>query len=274
MYDKYINMESGFDMYMNSGYNNNRENKQSLIVKDDAGGKTFNLKLAEPLTIDSLSDIYLDSFTTYSIGTDHKSTDPNKQFFLLDIDQFDLRSISTNIKMNRKIIIPNEESTGGNTIKIHKGKKMNFVSNINPTKITNISGSITDMNGDTILQDTTLTINNAGSSENNQTLIFTSSNGKTLTVTANDSIPNESPFAVGSLFRVNSSGTAINNAATGIASILNSNSELGITATVDNNILTLSGTGGNPVTGTYIDANDAAINSPHFIAEFLIVNRK
>ena len=80
-------MESGFDTYMNSGYSNKRENKQSLIVKDDAPGKTFNLQLTEPLTIDSLSDVYLDSFTTYNLGTNHKSTEDHKQFFLLDIDQ-------------------------------------------------------------------------------------------------------------------------------------------------------------------------------------------
>jgi len=267
-------MESGFDMYMNSTYKNSRENCQTLLLKDDAPGKTFNLILSEPLIIDSLSDIYLDTFITYSIGSDHKSTDPNKQYFMLDIDQFDLRGVSTNIKMNRKIIIPNEEATGGKSIKVHKGKKMNFVCNINPTKLTNISGGITDMNGDSIFQDTTLTIVNAGSSENDQTLIFTGSNGKTLTVTANDSIINVSPFAIGPLFRVNSSGTAINNAAEGIAFILNSHTDLGITAVANNNILTLSGTGGHPVTGSYIDASNATSNSPHFLAEFLIVNRK
>ena len=103
-------MESGFDMYMNSTYKNSRENCQTLLLKDDAPGKTFNLILSEPLIIDSLSDIYLDTFITYSIGSDHKSTDPNKQYFMLDIDQFDLRGVSTNIKMNRKIIIPNEEA--------------------------------------------------------------------------------------------------------------------------------------------------------------------
>ena len=267
-------MESGFDTYMNSGYSNKRENKQSLIIKDDAPGKTFNLQLAEPLTIDSLSDVYLDSFTTYNLGTNHNSTEDHKQFFLLDIDQFDLRSVSTNTKMNRKIIIPNEEATGGATLKVHKGKKMNYVSSINPKKITNISGSITDTNGDSILQDTTLTIDNAGASENGQTLTFTDKDGKTLTVTANDSIVNASPFAIGSSFRVNSSGTAINNAAEGIDFILNSHSDLGITATRSNNVLTLTGTGGNPVTGNYITNNDATLNSPHFIAEFLIVNRK
>lgn len=267
-------MESGNDMYMNSNYSNPREKYQTLLLKDDAPDKTFNLKLSEPLIIDSLSDIYLDGFITYSIGTEHKTTDPNKQYFMLDIDQFDLRGVSTDIKMNRKIIIPNEEATGGKSIRVHKGKKMNFVCNINPTKLTNISGSITDMNGDSIFQDTTLTIVNAGSSENGQTLTFTGSNGKTLTVTANDSIINATPFAIGSLFRVNSSGTAINDAAEGIAFILNSHSELGITATVNNNILTLNGTGGNPVTGSYIDNNAATSNSPHFLAEFLIVNRK
>tara|TARA_Y100001970_G_scaffold255416_1_gene332100 strand:- start:1656 stop:2465 length:810 start_codon:yes stop_codon:yes gene_type:complete len=269
-------MESGFDTYMNSGYSNKRENKQSLIVKDDAPGKTFNLQLAEPLTIDSLSDVYLDSFTTYNIGTGHKSTEDHKQFFLLDIDQFDLRSVSTNAKMNRKIIIPNEEATGGATLKVHKGKKMNYVSSINPKKITNISGSITDTNGDSILQDTTLTIDNAGASENGQTLTFKNDKGFSKTITADTSITDAAPFSDGHSFRVNSSGTAVNNAAAGIENILNNllNTSLGITATRSNNVLTLTGTGGNPVTGTYITNNDATLNSPHFIAEFLIVNRK
>ena len=268
-------MDSGFDTYMNSGYSNKRENKQSLVVKDDAPGKTFNLQLAEPLTIDSLSDVYLDSFTTYNIGTDHKSTDPNKQFFLLDIDQFDLRSVSTNTKINRKIIIPNEEATGGATLKVHKGKKMNYVSSINPKKITNISGGITDMDGDYILQDTTLTIDNAGASEDGQTLIFTNAKGNSQTLTSTASgAPNASPYAAAQFFRVNSSGTAVNNAAEGIEHILNNTlTSLGITATRNNNVLTLTGTGGNPVTGTYI-TNDATLIQAHFIAEFLIVNRK
>ena len=33
MYDKYINMESGFDTYMNSGYNFDRTPKKTLLVK-------------------------------------------------------------------------------------------------------------------------------------------------------------------------------------------------------------------------------------------------
>ena len=269
-------MESGFDVFKNSRYNNERENKQSLVVKDDAPGKTFNLQLTEPLTIDSLSDVYLDSFTTYNLGTNHSSTKDHKQFFLLDIDQFNLRSVSTNAKINRKIIIPNEEATGGATLKVHKGKKMNYVSSINPKKITNISGSITDTNGDSIVQDTTLTIDNAGASEDGQTLIFTNADGnsQTLTSTASDA-PNGYPYSAAQYFRVNSSGTAVNNAAEGIEYILNNNlASLGITATRSNNVLTLTGTGGNPVTGTYITNNDATLNSPHFIAEFLIVNRK
>jgi len=270
-------MESGFDVssnWHNSNYSNNRETKQTLIVKDDASGSTFNLKLAETLIIDSLSDIYLDSFTTYSIGSSNVSTDPNKQFFLLNIDQFDLRSVSTDAKMNRKIVIPNEEATGGATIKVHKGKKMNFICNINPTKITNISGSITDMNGDSIMQNTTLTINNAGTSEDGQTLIIKDSNNNVRILVADKNVPDSTPYAVGVRFKIFSSGTPVNDAAAGIEYILNSDTEFGVSATRNNNVLTLTGTGGNAITGTYIDANDAATNSPHFIAEFLIVNRK
>ena len=44
--------------------------------------------------------------------------------------------------MSRSIIIPNEASA--TTTTIHKGKKMNYICSINPTKLSNISGSISD----------------------------------------------------------------------------------------------------------------------------------
>ena len=61
--------------YQNSGYNNERVSKQTLLVYlDDSTGGTnvlsgpndFSIKLTEPLRIDTLSEVYLDLFVTSS----------------------------------------------------------------------------------------------------------------------------------------------------------------------------------------------------------------
>ena len=61
--------------YQNSGYCNNREDKQILIGDMDDSDRgvslttspgTFSKTLHEPLKIDVLSDIYLDNFTTFN----------------------------------------------------------------------------------------------------------------------------------------------------------------------------------------------------------------
>ena len=48
-----------------------------------------------------------------------------------------------------KLIIPNEntEAAAPNTRKIHKGKKLNYVASINPSTLSKISGTITDLDG-------------------------------------------------------------------------------------------------------------------------------
>ena len=156
-------------MYQNPGYQFERRAKKTLIldviITDPTGGKgvappTFNLNLPESLIIDKLSDIYLDSFTTTRFkgnGGQHTSN----MGFLLKIDQFNIQSVvATNLsvtptsedttysnRVNSSIFIPNE-STGTSDVTdtvSHKGKKMNYVCSINPSKLTKISGSISDM---------------------------------------------------------------------------------------------------------------------------------
>ena len=68
-----------------------------MIIDNNIGHSTttFNLELREPLIIDKLSDIYLDSFTTFDclINTD---TSGAGMGFILDIDQFNIQNNSTN----------------------------------------------------------------------------------------------------------------------------------------------------------------------------------
>jgi hypothetical protein len=146
-------------LYQNTNYSFERRERKTLIldviIMDGASTTeppTFNLKLSEPLIIDKLSDIYLDSFISNKqiVNTD---TTTRYMAFILNIDQFNIQSVvATNLygsdlnnksfNMSRSIIIPNEASA--TTTTIHKGKKMNYICTINPTKLSNISGSISD----------------------------------------------------------------------------------------------------------------------------------
>ena len=81
--------------------------------------------------------------------------------FILKIDQFNVQSVvATNLsetpsgkptnysnRINGGIFIPND-SIGNSTevnAAIHKGKKLNYICSINPTKLNKITGSISDI---------------------------------------------------------------------------------------------------------------------------------
>ena len=50
--------------------------------------------------------------------------------------------------MTRKLFIPNEQSaTGTGKTKTHKGKKMNYICKVEPTRIQTINGTITLLDG-------------------------------------------------------------------------------------------------------------------------------
>lgn len=166
MYDKYINMESGFDTYMNSGYNFDRTPKKTLIVRWNSVSasdfKTIDLSLTEPLKIDVLSDIYLDNFTTFHASSSGKFISSQESAFVLNINEFNTQSNVAGEDNNKRkdifnnIVIPSDALTNNavnNVTKSHKSKKMNYICSINPTKISKITGSITDLNGEDIFND-------------------------------------------------------------------------------------------------------------------------
>ena len=161
-------MESGnaFQLYQNSGYRNDRQKKQTLVIdlgdvssgslpsKFEAGNINFKVNLQEPFIIDTLCDVYLDNFTT--LGA-FKNTGNNKTAFLVGIDQFDIQTNTNTSALFNKLVIPNEDSSttgasGGSAHKVHKGKKMNYVSQINPQTLRQLTGSVSDMSGTTTME--------------------------------------------------------------------------------------------------------------------------
>ena len=55
------------EFYNNSQYRGSIENKKTLVLDSETLGETttFTKPLTEPLKIDAVTDVYLDSFTTF-----------------------------------------------------------------------------------------------------------------------------------------------------------------------------------------------------------------
>ena len=146
--------------YQNPRYTNERNRKKTLVldINDSShthlgSGTEFTVDLFEPLIIDKHSEIYLDNFITYNCNL---SDTHAHSAFCLKINEFNLNSNVASNDNNQtifnSIVIPNENNDVNNyfgTV-IHKGKKFNYLCDINPTTISKISGKITDLSGNSI----------------------------------------------------------------------------------------------------------------------------
>jgi len=140
-------------LYQNPGYHFERREKKTVILDVSSPGTStmeleFNVKLLEPLVVDRLSDVYLDSFITFNALAN--STAMKNIGFTLKINEFNINSnVASNqdkgsgydSKKFNSIFIPN---SGGNGTVSHKSKKFNYVASINPCTISSLSGEILD----------------------------------------------------------------------------------------------------------------------------------
>ena len=161
--------------YQNSGYKNKRGKKKSLIldIRDgstvDGGNASthlsaaseFNISLREPLIIDKHSEIYLDNLVTYNCNL---SDIHENSAFCLKVNEF---NIDTNVAsiddtdentIFNSIVLPNENNDVNNYFGavVHKGRKFNYVCDINPCTISSLSGRLTNLNGNPAFHGITL----------------------------------------------------------------------------------------------------------------------
>tara|TARA_Y100000389_G_scaffold199974_1_gene239451 strand:- start:30 stop:587 length:558 start_codon:yes stop_codon:yes gene_type:complete len=139
-------------MYQNTGASHfERIERKSLIIDVQNPNIDFNEELHDPLVIDKLSDIYLDSFTTLR-SKDNNNSDEDIAF-LLSINEFNINSTSNTSIIHNKVIIPNstednsDPSSGGDPTITHKNKKFNYICSINPCKLSRLTGKISLLNG-------------------------------------------------------------------------------------------------------------------------------
>lgn len=148
-----MNPENTLNIFENTDYIFNRRETHSLVIDVECGTTVnFNVSLIEPLIVDKHSDVYLDSLSTFHC----KTSDAKDEIgFLLSIDDFPIKTTSNNSLINRALYIPNEQTTVDSTTpsdgpslgRSHKGKKLNYICTINPTKITKVSGKLTLIDG-------------------------------------------------------------------------------------------------------------------------------
>ena len=149
-------METGFDTYMNSGYKFDRIDKKTLLVRwvsSNASDTEINLNLVEPFRVDVHSDIYLDNFTTF-VSKQPPAPTNGGTAFVLRINEFNIQSnVAGNSsgdnrgRLFNNIVIPADSFYNGSGVTSHKSKKMNYICSINPTTITKITGTVTDLDG-------------------------------------------------------------------------------------------------------------------------------
>jgi hypothetical protein len=144
-----------FQIYENSGYRNERQKKQTLVIDlQDAdftevpGPMNFSVTLQEPFIIDTLCDVYIDSLTTFNSAPNTGATtllsSSNYSAFVVGIDDFAINTNTNTSSLFNQLVIPNETTTA-NTLKIHKGKKMNYVCQMNPQTLYRLSGTVANM---------------------------------------------------------------------------------------------------------------------------------
>ena len=146
--------------YQNTNYSSDRTTRKTIIIDMVIGtATTFNEALIEPLIIDKHCEVYLEAMTTWRAIDSFSAVNMG---FVLKVDDFAMRSVSNKSTSNAGLIIPNElgqmgswtgdplayaVTTGQLSLsKSHKGKKLNYICSMNPTKLTKISGSLTDLN--------------------------------------------------------------------------------------------------------------------------------
>ena len=142
------------NFYENTNYSFERSERKTLILDYKIGATITNISLPlyEPLIIDKLSDVYLDSFTTHDALV---NTNIEKAAFVIDIDEFNINSNSNHYNNSggttvtntfNKLVIPNEDTNGSTKTIVHKAKKMNYICTMNPTKLSTLTIKITDLN--------------------------------------------------------------------------------------------------------------------------------
>ena len=108
----------------------------------------FRVKLQDELIIDKLSDVYIESII---INNPAQANQFSNLYLIVDIEEFNIKTISNNPFMVDKFVLPNENTEINGSTKIMKYHlKSNYVATVNPMKINSLTFNITNENGESV----------------------------------------------------------------------------------------------------------------------------
>ena len=147
-------METNF--FENTQYKNKFTRKSLLLEIDLDNIIDYTITLPEELKIDNFSEVFVDTVVTNNIEINNGNFVPNDDRktndylgMLLKIDQVNTRTIGGDTgrsnKYNGKFFIPNEASDDG--LKIHKGRKQNYLGTIEAGRYRNINITLSNLKG-------------------------------------------------------------------------------------------------------------------------------
>ena len=117
----------------------------------------FRVNLREPLILDKITDVYLESII---INNPVQANNYSNLNFAIDIAEFNIKTNTNNTYMFDKFVIPNENTAASGTNKIMKYHlKSNYIASVNPTKLTSLTFNITNEDGETVNANYTLFTN-------------------------------------------------------------------------------------------------------------------
>ena len=144
-------METNF--FENTQYKN-KFTRKSLLLEIGLLTSTTNytVTLPEELKIDNFSEVFVDTVVTNNVSP---NTALNNLGMLLKIVGINTRTIGgdttgTNNNYNGKFFIPNEASSTPNAMKIHKGRKQNYMGTIEPGRYRDFNITLSDLNNASI----------------------------------------------------------------------------------------------------------------------------
>ena len=108
----------------------------------------FRIKLQDELIIDKLSDVYVESII---INNPAQANQFSNLYLIVDIEEFNIKTISNNPFMMDKFVLPNENTEINGSTKIMKYHlKSNYIATVNPMKINSLTFNITNENGESV----------------------------------------------------------------------------------------------------------------------------
>lgn len=124
----------------------------------------FRLNLHDTLIIDKVSDIYIESII---INNPAQANTYSNLYIVMDIDEFNIKTLSNNLIMMDKFVLPNENTESVGSSKIMKYHlKSNYVATINPTRLSSLTFNITNENGESVENTFTYTNENVADDYN------------------------------------------------------------------------------------------------------------